>query len=357
MSEIGTASASSSMTLSGLDAATPGGALVTLPGRDAAGLAVSHVPDRYRCYIGDSLTLYTRVDARDSLPGFTLQIGLPSGITLGEYSASANHTGTVPDLVLTDDSRYLVWRVDRAVNAGERFEYELHGTVNHAPEDFALESTALVTAGSNGNRRQASETAEIAVKAKSRYLKYLPALYYDDELMGRFLMVFEGIWHPIEKQIDGLYHYFDPKMTPSDFLPWLATWTDLALDDRWTEAQQRRLLGSAARLFRMRGTRQGLVEHLEIYTGRRAIITEHRANNLRLGQDAKFGPSIALGRDNKPHSFTVYLRLPPVQLAEGEDEIVRRRKEHERRRTIEFIIESQKPAHTSYTLIIANEDD
>jgi phage tail-like protein len=357
MTQIETASGASGIGLSGLDPAAPGGALTALPGQDSAGLAVSHVPDRFRCYIGDPLTLYTRVEARDAVPGFTLQISLPPEFTVGQYSASANQGGSLPDLVFANDLRYLVWRVDRMVDAGERFEYELHATVNHAAQDFTVESTAMVLAGSNGTRRQISESVEIAVRAKSHYLQYLPALYYDDDLMGRFLMIFESFWQPIEQQIDGIHYYFDSKMTPSDFLPWLASWTDLALDDRWTEAQQRRLLGSAARLFRMRGTRQGLVEYLEIYTGRRAVITEHRANNLRLGRDAKFGPSVALGRDNKPHSFTIHLRLPPASLAEGEDEAVRKRKEHDRRRTIASIIESEKPAHTSYTLIVENEDE
>lgn len=356
MTEIGAVSTPSGITLSGLDSSTPGGALVPAAGRGGAGLAVSHVPNRFRCYIGESLTLYTRVEAHDSLAGFRLQISLPPEITLGEYSASANHGG-LPDLVTTDDLRYMVWRVDRTVDAGERFEYELHAVVNHAPADFTLESTALVMAGSNGTQRQTSETVQIAVRAKSQYLRHLPALFYDDELMGRFLMIFESFWQPIERQIDGIHYYFDPKMTPSGFVPWLATWTDLTLDDRWTEAQQRRLLGSAARLFRMRGTKQGLLEYLEIYTGRRATLTEHRANNLRLGKEARFGPSIALGRDNKPHSFTVTLRLPPIALAEGEDETARKRKEQDRRRTIESIVESEKPAHTSYTLIVENEDE
>jgi phage tail-like protein len=356
MTGIEAVSTPSGVLLSGLDPAAPGGALVELPGGGAR-VSVSHVPDRHRCYVGEPLTLYTRVEVREAVPGLTLQISLPPELNVGQYSASANHEGGLPDLVQANDLRYLVWRFDRMLEAGERLEYELHATVDHRAYDFTLESTALVLAGSNGSQRNTSDTVQIAVQAKSQYLKYLPALYYDDELMGRFLMIFESFLRPIEQRTDGIHHYFDPKMTPSDFLPWLATWTDLTLDDRWTEAQQRLLLGSAARLFRMRGTKQGLLEYLEIFTGRRAAITEHRANNLRLGPDARFGPSVALGRDNKPHSFTVTLRLPPVPRVEGEDDSVRRRKEDERRRTILSIIESEKPAHTSYQLVIQNEDE
>ncbi len=335
----------------GLDVAVPGGALVVQPGDVPAPFAISHIADAYRRYPGEPLTLFTRVEALNAIPGFTVQISLPAGVTPGEYSASANHAG-LPELVLAGDDRYLVWRVDRMTEAGERFEFRVQTTVLPTLEDLRLESTALALAADNA---RAMESLEVAVKAKGSYLKYLPALYYDDELMGRYLMLFESFWRPLEKQIDKIYYYFDPQLTPSSFLPWLATWSDLALDERWTEAQQRKLLASAARLFRIRGTRQGLLEHLEIYTGRKAVITEHRANNLRLGKEAKFGPSIALGRSNRPHSFTVYLRLPPVALAAGEDETLRRRKEQERRRTIDSIIEADKPAHTTYALVIEDE--
>jgi Phage tail protein (Tail_P2_I) len=136
----------------------------------------------------------------------------------------------------------------------------------------------------------------------------------------------------------------------------LASWSDLSLDERWTEMQQRKLLASAARLYRMRGTKRGLADYLEIYTGRRAVITEHRANNLKLGKEAKFGASVALGQGNRPHSFTVYLRLPPIDFNEDDDATIRARKENDRRRTIQSIIESEKPAHTTYTLVLETEE-
>ena len=193
----------------------------------------------------------------------------------------------------------------------------------------------------------AEETAAIAVSAKGRYLKYLPALYQDDELMARFLMLFESFWAPIEGQIDHLAFYFDPRMTPSDFLPWLASWLDLELDERWPEERRRQLIRSAVSLYRKRGTRRGLEEFLEIYTGERPQIVEHRARNFFLGADGLLGPGSALGRDNVAHTFTVTVRLPP---APGEDEEERTRHERERRRIIRAIIEAEKPAHTGYEL-------
>jgi phage tail-like protein len=315
---------------------------------------VSHVADYYQRYIGEPLTFFTRLDVMQAASGFTVQVRLPETLNPENYSASTNYEGGVPEVVHTSDGHYLAWQFAQAARAGERFEFQVQTTVPFTTEDMDLSSTAAVLMEAAGGE-SAAETVEVHVRAKGRYLKYLPALYYDDELMGRFLMLFESFWDPIEKQIDSIWYQFDPRMTPSDFLPWLATWSDLSFDERWTEAQQRRLLASAARLYRMRGTKQGLVEFLEIYTGQRAVITEHRANNLRLGKDAHFGQSVALGRSNQPHSFSVSLRLPAVPVTDGEDETVRQRKEQDRKRTIISIIEAEKPAHTTYSLFIEED--
>nr|MBA3532443.1 hypothetical protein [Ardenticatenales bacterium] len=140
---------------------------------------------------------------------------------------------------------------------------------------------------------------------------------------------------------------------PLDLLPWVASWLDLILDERWSEERRRHLLESAAHLYRKRGTKQGLEEYLEIYTGQKPQIVEHRANNFMVGKEAKLGQAIALGKRNMPHTFTVVLHLPPV---EGEDATVRAQKEQERRRTIEKIIDAEKPAHTAFVLMIENQD-
>lgn len=341
--------------LAGLDPSSTGGQLMVQPAAGSAPATVSHVASHYQRYPGEVLTLFTRVLIANQIPGFTVQVSLPAESVLGEYTTTQNHDSGLPTIVSTSDGRYLLWRMEAGAQAGDRFEYSVDVTVPPVTEDKMVESTAMLMGLNDSDGWQAVESVEVSVKAKSHYLKYLPALYYDDELMGRFLMIFESFWDPIESQIDNIWYYFDPKMTPSDFVPWLATWSDLALDERWTETQQRKLLESAARLYRMRGTKRGLVEYLEIYTGRRATITEHRANNLRLGKDSKFGPSVALGQNNLPHTFIVRLRLPPIVAAEGEDEMIVTRKENERRRTIESIIESEKPAHTTYTLVIETE--
>ena len=235
----------------------------------------------------------------------------------------------------------------------------MQARVEPTARDLTLESRAMAIC--DAHQRAAAETVAIAVAAKGRYLNFLPALYSDNDLLARFLMLFESFWAPIERQIDHLPYYFDPRLTPPDFLPWLASWLNLTLDPRWPEDRRRELIRSAVRLYRMRGTARGLRTILKLYTGVEPQITEHRAKNFTLGPGALLGPGVALGKGNQPHTFTVTMRLPPIIEIEEEeneadsstgemdsDEIARQ--ERERRQVIRAIIEAEKPAHTAYTL-------
>ena len=312
-------------------------------------LRVDHVADFYRRYPGDLVTFYTRIGVQRPVPGITLQVSLPAGLVLGDYQAPPGLGDLLPVVAFDDGRRHLIWNVAKELPAGTTWEYRVQAQVAPTQHDLTLESRALVSV--QGTDTEAEERVAVSVLAKGSYLNHLPALYQADELMGRFLMLFESFWGPIEGQIDNEALYFDPRMTPPDFLPWLASWLNLVLDEYLPEERQRRLIRSAVSLYRRRGSRQGLIDYLEIYTGVRADITEHRAKDFRLGREARLGPGIALGKGNQPHAFTVTLRLPPVVSPAG-DENAQARQEAERRRTIEAIIEAEKPAHTVYTLRI-----
>jgi phage tail-like protein len=314
-----------------------------------APLALAHVASHNRRYPGETVTFFTRVEVVTTGPGFTAQVGVPAGVRLGEYRASASHGDVAPDLLVLSDERYLRWTVARPVAVGEVFEYEMDAVMLPTLVDLNLDSQAiLVPAGSEDGR--VAENVSVLLLAKGRYLQHLPRVYQEqDELMGRFLMLFESFWQPIEAQIDNFPYYFDPEFTPTALLPWLATWVDLTLDERWPEEKRRRLLSAAVQLYRQRGTRRGLQAYLEIYTGARVQISEHGANNFRLGADARLGPGVALGTLNLPHTFTVTVLLPAAETA-GLSLAEQTRLETDRRRMIETIIEAEKPAHTSYNL-------
>lgn len=151
----------------------------------------------------------------------------------------------------------------------------------------------------------------------SRYLKYLPPIYHDDEFLGRFLLAFEGILAPIEQSVDHFDLYLDPRTTPAFFLDSLARWLDLTLDEKLPLAKRRALVAEAAELYWQRGTRWGLSRHLEIYTGILPEITE---------------PA------DRPHHFQVVLRVPPGKTID--------------RAMVERIIRANQPAHTTFKLEI-----
>ena len=315
---------------------------------DLARLTVSCVADSNRRYPGEAVTVFTRVDVGERVPGFTLRINMPPGLSLGEYRALGDTANGLPLVTWSEGANHLTWNVEKKSQTAARYEYQVQARVAPTQQDRVLETRAVVTSELPGEKMIRDEaTVAIAVAIKARSLDYLPAVYHQDDLMGRFLMLFESFWTPIEQQIDSLSYYFDPRLTPPDLLPWLASWIDLVLDERWPEHKRRRLLCSAVSLYRKRGTRQGLVEYLEIYTGQRPRIVEHRAHNLCLGPEARLGPGIALGTVNRPHTFTVILRLPPVSPSQEEE---RARLELERQHKIEAIIEAEKPAHTAYNL-------
>jgi phage tail-like protein len=168
----------------------------------------------------------------------------------------------------------------------------------------------------------------------SSYLQYLPAIYQKDPFLGRFLLIFESILGPIEQTIDQIAAYLDPRLTPAELLPWLSSWVGLELDENWPLDRQRALVGATVMLYRWRGTRRALRDHLAIYTGREPLIVEN-FDGLRLGQDARLGVNTALGVA-RPHTLAV-----TIDGREDVDEQVLRR-----------IIELEKPPHTGYTLSI-----
>jgi phage tail-like protein len=318
-------------------------------------LTIAHVADHNRRYPGESVTFYTRLEAHQSLSDVALRVTLPPELLVESYramspvSSNGHITLILPEIEIGAGGTELLWHVGQSVPTGSRYEYTVQARVAHVEYETFLESEAVATATTAGNETAAAdECLALAVATRGNYLQYLPGIYEDDDLMSRFLMFFESFWAPIEGQLEILPLYFDPRMTTPDFLPWLASWIDLTLDEQWSEDKRRRLLQSAATLYRKRGTKRGLQEYLEIYTGQQAHIIERRAENFRLGPKARLGPGVALGSDNLPHTFIVSLRLPPIVSGAGPEEDARQ--EQVRRRTIEAIIEASKPAHTGYTL-------
>ncbi len=185
------------------------------------------------------------------------------------------------------------------------------------------------------------KNSENGIKQESRYLDYLPGIYRDDKFLGQYLRIFEDIMVPLENTIDAMAIYFDPIITTEDFVMWMASWLDLARDPTWTLPKWRELVKSAARLYRLRGTRRGLAECLRIYTGSVPEITEF-IQGMILSSETKLGVDTKLGSAGTGHHFSVDLVLEADNAVDME--------------TVRSIIDAQKPAHTLYTLHMRRRD-
>ncbi|MBL7208492.1 MAG: hypothetical protein ISS52_00195 [Dehalococcoidia bacterium] len=179
-------------------------------------------------------------------------------------------------------------------------------------------------------------------KRCSSYLQCLPALFRDDDFVGRFLCIFEDILKTLEGVVDTSAFYFDPGTTPQSFLPWLASWVGLVLDERWPETRQPELVRSVAELYRWQGTKRGLSRYLEIYTGVTPQIVEHTGTpSMQSEANTEGATSQPDDVEDQACCFSVTLDVPDTSKISAD--IVRR------------IIETEKPAHTTYVLKIGKQ--
>ncbi|MEH1983835.1 MAG: phage tail protein [Nostoc sp.] len=169
------------------------------------------------------------------------------------------------------------------------------------------------------------------------YLRYLPAVYQEDEesrdFLERFLSLFETFLGKLEGDIDHIVRYFDADVVGEDFLPWLSTWLAIATDDNWTQEQLRNLIRKAPQLYKQRGTREGIAATVELFTGDRPLIIEYfqleESNNNQVNEILKK----AYFNDNDPFRFWVL--LSPFQV-NSEIEL----------QTIQRLVEADTPAYT-----------
>ena len=163
----------------------------------------------------------------------------------------------------------------------------------------------------------------------STFLEHLPSVYASNDFIGRFLLIFERLLLPIDRQIDHLDSLFDPRYSPPELLHWLAGWVNLVLDETWPEQKRRQLIRSAVKLYQWRGTARGLKEYLRIYTG---VTPEIFEPITRIDLDE---PLDARGRE-AARSFIVTLRVKDPKAID-----------HSK---VTAIIEAEKPAHSAYQL-------
>jgi phage tail-like protein len=153
---------------------------------------------------------------------------------------------------------------------------------------------------------------------RSSWLQYLPAIYSQDDFVGRYLLIFESIMSPLIWMIDNFDLYLSPEVAPPEWLRWMAGWFDVLLVPQLPAERQRAIVEQMGWLFLRRGTRVGLERLLELYFGVR--------------------PEIIENADEACH-FIVRLPLSKSSIGLGRD-------------VADRLIMSQKPAFASYALEI-----
>lgn len=96
----------------------------------------------------------------------------------------------------------------------------------------------------------------------------LPGMFQDDEFLVRFLGALDELAAPVFSLLDGgIEAMLDPRLVPADFLPWLASWLGVAMEEGWPEERRRELVRKTVELYQWRGTVEGLARAIEVFTG------------------------------------------------------------------------------------------
>jgi phage tail-like protein len=89
---------------------------------------------------------------------------------------------------------------------------------------------------------------------------------FNADALRRFLFIFQHVMTTVTDKIDGIPALIDPAITDPRFLPWIASWVSFELDSSLPIHQQRELVRRAIRLYRTRGTVQGIEEMIRVLT-------------------------------------------------------------------------------------------
>jgi phage tail-like protein len=192
--------------------------------------------------------------------------------------------------------------------------------------------------------------------ARRGLMENLPAIYRRSDAVGRNLVrdlcfLFEHMFDSVEVNLNDGWRFYDPHVAPLPFLDWLAGWSAFTIDLEWPEAQKRALIKRAVDLYRIRGTKRGLMLFLKLFTGHEPRIEENTwpFRGFRIeGEGAEEGAKIAIDSVILPpvdlaHCFVVTM---PIKFDDVTPEVVIR---------IHQIIQMEKPAHTQYYLRFAEE--
>jgi phage tail-like protein len=201
-------------------------------------------------------------------------------------------------------------------------------------------------------------------------LDQLPVVFRDspeaEDFSERLLALFDSFLDDVDEQIARMPALLDVDGVPDSVLPWLGSFLDIAMDPAWDAPRRRRLLQAAPKLYRMRGTVDGMRAAIRLVFDVDPVIRE--AANERAwsalgaaqlsGGVRLFGPSqwrfrldrSRLGR--APLRSVGQVELDPFSsVAYRFDVLLPLELDATLRQRVQQLIEAQKPAHTVARLL------
>jgi phage tail-like protein len=181
----------------------------------------------------------------------------------------------------------------------------------------------------------------------------------------RFLFLFQHLMTTVVDTVEGLPALTDPINTDPRFLPWIASWVNFEFDAALSVHEQRELVRRAIRLYRLRGTREGVEEMISVLTAAPVTVVEcTKPPPAVLGGCTLAGkptlPERYLGAE--PPAHFLYPHTRPVTryfVLELESRSRFERRFGERAadvlRRISRIVTTEKPAHVQFTIRFAEE--
>lgn len=282
--------------------------------------------------------------------GLTMGRGAENDLRLRHREVSRRHLhiywGEEGKFVLEDtNSSNGVWLNDVRLTPNMPAELNEGDLIRVGPyvlrlEGYLFGEGAAPPAEVDGDGRYPEQPRELFVghlpglpRNRSNWMKYLPAVFSEDEFLGRYMLIFESIYSPLIWLIDNFDLFLTPDMAPSEWLQWIAGWFDVLLLPELPIDRQRQLMNQLGWLFMRRGTPAGLQRLLELYFG--------------------VSPEIV---ETDLCSFTVIMSFEESPLLKrlGQDGNVVGHFSAEEMKTIaDRLIWSQKPAFASYTLQVS----
>jgi len=197
-----------------------------------------------------------------------------------------------------------------------------------------------------GDELTAPRTIKVEIATRP-WINFLPGIYQDaDEenadFLQRFLLICAHLTSGVEEHLEFVHELFDPRLTQARWLPWLASWLAMPLLEGWSEEKRREIIQRTPELYRKRGTAEGLKLALRLFADVEAEIHEGEWPYPGL----VIGKSSTIGKDTVLSPPVFVSQCFTVELPDQKAEVSR-----EKLRTVQALVETEKPAHAHYALV------